>query len=105
MQQRLVHFERLIGRRVLDQAGRTVGRVEDLRIEPDGEDYIVTEFILGPPGHWSRFRGFLAQLPPLRVFGWGLPRPRLIPWQQIDLTSLETPRLRPTETAAPAAGR
>jgi sporulation protein YlmC with PRC-barrel domain len=105
MPRRIVRLQRLLGRRVLDPAGRTVGRIEDLRVEPDGEDYVVTEFILGPPGRWSRFRGFLAQLPPLKLFGWGLGRPQFIPWQQIDLSNIKTPRLRPPEKAAPAAGR
>jgi hypothetical protein len=27
--------------------GRPIGRIEDVRVEPDGDDYLVTAFLLG----------------------------------------------------------
>jgi len=44
---RLVRVEDLIGQRVRDRSGRVVGHIEEIRAEPRGERYEVTEYHLG----------------------------------------------------------
>jgi sporulation protein YlmC with PRC-barrel domain len=80
-------FETLVGRTVRNQHGRAIGRIEDVRVEPDGEDYVVTEFVLGPLEWIPRLRRFLGQLPTLRGMGLGRGHEmRPIPWRWIDLS-------------------
>jgi hypothetical protein len=44
---RLVRVEDLIGQRVRERSGRIIGRIEEIRAEPRGDRYEVTEYHLG----------------------------------------------------------
>jgi sporulation protein YlmC with PRC-barrel domain len=103
MKQRDVKFEDLIGTIVHNQSGRPIGRIEDARIEPDGEDYLITEFLLGPLERLPRLLAFFGEVPTLRALGIGRER-RLRPfrWHWIDLSDPECPRL--VETGGEAEG-
>src|SRR5213592_1420287 len=79
--QREVRFEDLIGKTVRNQYGRPIGRIQDARIEPDGGDYLVTDFLLGPLERVPRLLAFFGQLSTLRALGIGRSRrPRPVPW-------------------------
>lgn len=89
-----LRFESLIGAEVRNSSGRIIGRIEDARIEPDGEDYIITHLILGPVEPLRRLRGFLGELPTFRALRIGQHRDwRLLPWHWFDLTDPERPVL------------
>jgi sporulation protein YlmC with PRC-barrel domain len=89
-----IRFEDLIGRVVQNEHGRPIGRIEDLRVEPDGEDYLVTDFLLGPLEWFARLLAFAGQVPTLRVLGIGRERRiRAIPWHWMDLSDPERPVL------------
>ena len=45
-----VRFEDLIGKVVRNSHGRPIGCLEDARMEPDGEEYVITHFLVGPLG-------------------------------------------------------
>jgi hypothetical protein len=95
MAHREVRFEDLLGKMVRNQYGRPIGRIEDARIEPEGEDYLVKEFLIGPLGRLPRLLAFMGQLPTLRA--WGLGRKsqvRPIPWHWLDLSDPARPVLR-----------
>ena len=95
MAHRAVRFEDLLGKMVRNQYGRPIGRIEDARIEPEGEDYLVKEFLIGPLGRLPRLLAFMGQLPTLRA--WGLGRKsqvRPIPWHWLDLSDPARPVLR-----------
>jgi sporulation protein YlmC with PRC-barrel domain len=95
MPQREVRFEDLIGKTVRNQHGRPIGRIEDARIEPDGDDYLVTDFLLGPLERLPRLLAFFGELPTLRALGIGRTRrPRPVPWHWLDLANPERPVLR-----------
>ena len=80
-----IYLEDLLGRRVLAQDGRSVGRIEELRAERRGHEYELTEYLLGP--------GALAErLSIRRLFGHA-PRTYVVRWNQIDLTTPARPRL------------
>jgi hypothetical protein len=92
---REVAFEDLIGRTVRSAAGRPVGRIEDIRVEPEGEDYVVREIVLGELGLRARLYGMAAQVPTFRSLGLGgRYRTRAIPWNWLDLSDPEQPRFK-----------
>ena len=89
-----VRFEHLMGKRVRNPHGRVIGRIEDARIEPEGEDYGITHFLIGPADRLAQIRAFLGELPTLRSVGIGNERDlRPFPWHWIDLTDPERPVL------------
>ena len=89
-----IRFEDLVGKVVQNEHGRPIGRIEDLRVEPDGEEYVVTEFLLGPLERLPRLLAFVGQLPTVRALGVkGQRQLRPIPWEWIDLSDPMRPRL------------
>jgi len=84
-----VHFELLLGRKVLDPEGRRVGRILAVRAEPAGEDYVVREYLLGTAALLTRL-GISAG----RLFGLPVHRePTRVPWDRMDLKDPKKPRL------------
>jgi len=87
-----VHVESLLGRRVYDRDGEVVGRIEEFRIdEVDGET-VVVEFHAGPAALLERLGGAALRLPFLRAIPF-VRREYLIPWQVMDLSKPDRPRL------------
>ncbi|HET9210938.1 MAG TPA: hypothetical protein VFR03_11100 [Thermoanaerobaculia bacterium] len=85
-----VHFELLLGRKVVDPEGRRVGRILAVRAEPEGEDCVVREYLLGTAALLTRLgisAGRMVGLPVRR-------EPVRVPWDQMDLSDPERPRLR-----------
>jgi len=83
---RFIHLEDLLGRGVLAEDGRRVGRIEEIRAERRGDDYEVTEYLLGP--------GALVERLSIvhRLLG-RQPRMSVARWNQIDITAPGRPRL------------
>jgi hypothetical protein len=82
-----VRFEDLIGVTVRNTYGRPIGCIEEIRVEPEGEDYLVKDFLIGPVERIPRLLGFFSQLPTLRAFGIRhQQRLRPFPWRWIDLS-------------------
>lgn len=91
-------FEDLIGKMVRNSYGRPVGRIEDARVHPDGEDYLITHFLLGPLAPFHRVMAFFGEVPTLRSLGIGSDRQRRpLPWHWFDLSDPERPVLTPAE--------
>jgi hypothetical protein len=84
-----VHFELLLGRVVRDPDGKKAGRILAVRAEPEGEDCVVTEYLLGTAAMMNRL-GISAK----RLLGWPIRRkPLSIPWDLLDLRNPKKPRL------------
>jgi sporulation protein YlmC with PRC-barrel domain len=87
-----IRLEQLIGRRVVDGRGRVVGRLEEVHAEREEGEWIVREFVLGVGGLVERLAAgdLVASL-----LGRFAPEPRrhVVPWDAIDLTDAERPRL------------
>ena len=95
MASREIRLEELLGRVVRTAAGRPVGRIEDLRAHPEGEDFVVREVVLGALGVRARLFDLAAQLPTLQALGLGgRYRTRAIPWHWLDLSDPERPRFK-----------
>ena len=98
MAQRAAKFEDLVGKTVRNQHGRPIGRIEDARIEPEREEYFVSEFLIGPLEWLPRLLAFMGELPTLRELGLGRKSQlRPIPWHWIDLSDPERPVLTATD--------
>ena len=86
-----VRLDALLGRMVVDADGRKVGRILSVMGEREGGKCFVTEYRLGADALLSRLGIVTARLV-------GLPfqhEPKRIPWQKMDLSDPEHPRLKP----------
>ncbi len=84
-----VHLELLLGCVVRDPDGKKAGRILEVRAEPEGEERVVTEYMLGAAALRARL-GLTAG----RLFGWPVRRePLCIPWDLLDLRDPGKPRL------------
>ena len=83
MSARKIHFELLLGRKVRDPEGVSVGRIFSAHAELDGKDCVIREFLLGPGALLTRFGIPFRRWAPVRV-----------PWDLLDIADPEHPRLR-----------
>lgn len=89
-----LRFEHIIGKQVRNSHGRVIGRIEEARIEPDGEDYVITHFLIGRVERLAQVRAFLGELPALRSVGIGKERDlRPFPWDWFDWSDPDRPLL------------
>jgi len=101
-----LHVERVLGRRVLALNGRSAGRLEEVRVEKHGSGFVVTEYHIGPAALLERL-----SVHALRVLGAHPRRTFAVPWDKLDLSDPERPRLLcpveelrpPADAPAPAA--
>jgi hypothetical protein len=84
---RELRLDRLIGRRVLGANNRTVGRLEEVRAEQQGDVCEVTGYVIGTAGLLERLHVGVKVVLGRRVGGY------LARWDQIDLDAPERPRL------------
>jgi hypothetical protein len=79
-----VRLEDFLGRPVHDASGREMGRLEELRVEREGDGLAVVEFLV-------RTAGWLERLS-LGAFGLSRFRGYVVPWQCMDLSVPGKPR-------------
>src|SRR3954451_15643681 len=98
MPKRRLHLELLLGHQVLDVDGKPVGRIEELVARRDGDACYIKAYVLGREGLAERMS--VAGLSSLLVGFLGArrqsPPGHRVPWNQMDLTDAEQPRLRCT---------
>jgi hypothetical protein len=90
---REIQVQRLLGRKARDVDGRVAGRVEELVVKKDGDEYVVLEFHLGPAAAFERIAAVAGQLPLLKHIPLGARVVCRVRWDQMDLTDLEHPRV------------
>jgi hypothetical protein len=83
-----VRLDLLMGHRVRDVEGRVVGRLEEVRMERRGADWVAVEFHLGAGAALERYSASVFGLPRNAQRGWAAT------WEQMDWTEPRTPRLR-----------
>jgi hypothetical protein len=83
-----IRLDRLLGRRVLAGNNRSIGRLEEFRVEPSGNSWIVTDYVIGVGGLVERLGLGIRLIVGGRSGGY------LAHWDQIDLTDPDRPRLR-----------
>jgi hypothetical protein len=95
--EREVRGELLLGRRVLGPGGRVDARIEEIVLEPRGDDYVVREYLSGPEGFLEEIFVLAVGVPLLRSIPFLSRRIRRRPiqWNWLDLSNPDAPRLHP----------
>jgi sporulation protein YlmC with PRC-barrel domain len=90
-----VKLELLLGRRVVDVEGVTVGRIEEVLADVEGDELLVTEYHVGRYGLFERLSIFHIGSGLLRYLGGRAQsaKPYRVPWDKLDLSEPEHPRL------------
>jgi sporulation protein YlmC with PRC-barrel domain len=90
-----VKLELLLGRRVVDINGARVGRIEEVLADREGDELLVTHYLIGRYGLFERFSILHVGIGLLRYLGSRSQsaHPHRIPWDQLDLSDAEQPRL------------
>lgn len=83
-----LYADLLAGRHVRDASGTTIGRIADIVAKKDGEEFVVSHYLVGPHAWIHRFA----------VHGLGLRLRGLawiyrVEWDQLDLSDPDHPRL------------
>lgn len=94
---REVHLELLLGKGVLDSKNQLIGRIEEVRAEQQGNEWIIKEYLIGNAALLERLSAWTIGLKILRLLGARkIYGGYSVPWDKLDLTDLEKPRLRCT---------
>lgn len=92
-----VHLELLLGKSVVDQAGKPVGRIEEVRAEQQGDEWVIHEYLIGTAALLERLSAWTIGLGILHLLGARkIHGGYKIPWENLDLSDPEHPRLRCT---------
>lgn len=90
-----IHLELLLGKQVLDSTGKAIGRIEEVRAEPQGEDWVVQEYLIGYVAILERLSAWTIGLGILHLLGARkIHGGYTVPWEKLDLTNPDQPRLR-----------
>jgi hypothetical protein len=94
MTARELHLELLLGKQVLDLNDRPIGHLEEVVAEQQGEDWVITAYLIGPIALIERLSAWTLGLALLRMLGaqkWH--QGYRIPWDRLDLSDLDHLRL------------
>jgi hypothetical protein len=83
-----LRLDRLIGRMVVGPGQKRIGRLEEVRVERKGDDFVVTSYVLGRVGALERLGLGVRLVIGLRRAGGYVAR-----WDQIDISDVKHPRL------------
>ena len=96
-----VRLELLLGRRVRDTHGRSIGRIKEVRSERRDGEWVVVEFLVGRYALFERLAASSLARAILHSGRVSRGRPGRIGWDEIDLSDPADPRLRvPAERLA-----
>ncbi len=94
MAAREIHLELLLGKQVLDSTGKPIGRLEEVRAEQQGDEWVIQEYLIGSAALLERLSAWTIGLRLLHLLGarkiYGSYRVR---WDKLDLSDPEHPRL------------
>lgn len=94
MTNREIHLELLLGKQVLDRTGRPVGRIEEVRVQQQGDEWVIQEYLLGTAALLERLSAWRIGLAIMRCFGARkIHSSYSVPWNKLDLTDPEHPCL------------
>ena len=93
MANREVRIEMLLGRRVLDSTGKSVGRIEEVIAERQGDEWVVREYLVGSAALLHRLSALDIGRALLGLFRAKENAGYRVPWDKLNLTDLEKPCL------------
>jgi hypothetical protein len=95
MTRRVLHLERLLGRKVYDRDGLCAGRIEEIRAQRAGDHLLVHECILGSAGLSERLSITGVSVFLLRLLGGrSASRTHQVGWDDLDLSDLNRLRIK-----------
>ncbi len=94
MPQQKVQIQSLLNRRVITLNGRRIGRLEEIRIEQRGEEYVVSEYLVGTFALFERLSAWSIGSAALRALRLTRKdRGYRVHWDQLDISDPIHPRL------------
>jgi len=93
MEQGEIHVEIVVGRKVVDATGRPLGRLEEIVIEREGDEWVVREYLVDGYGAGERFAGWTIARAMFHVLPVIEGRRRRVPWHLMDFSDPEQPRV------------
>src|SRR5947208_1081288 len=97
MPKRFIHLELLIGKKVTDNQGAPVGRIEEVHARTENAQTLVTEYVLGEEGLMQRLSISGVSMFFLRLLGAARSLAKSsqhVPWHLMDLSDPQSPKLR-----------
>jgi len=88
-----VNLELLLGRKVLQTDGKNAGRLHEIVAEQRGDEWVITEYHIGPTALLSRLSAFHLAAPLFRLLGADKDAGRRVPWDKLDLSDPDRPAL------------
>lgn len=85
-------LEDFLGQPVYDADGHEIGRLHEVRVEREGDELIVVDYLVGPAGWLERFSLSGIGREVLAIFGLKRSRGYVVPWQRMDLGVPGRPR-------------
>ena len=89
-----IHLELLLGKKVLDSEGKSVGRIEEVIAVQQGDEWVIQEYLIGFIGLLHRFSARDLSRALLRMFRVKEDTGYRVPWDKLDLTDPDNPRLK-----------
>lgn len=89
-----INAELLLGKNVLTLNDTRAGRIEEIRIVLEKGDCFVTDYLIGSYAVLERLAAFAVGRAVLSLFDSILKSSYIVPWDKLDLSQPERPRLR-----------
>jgi sporulation protein YlmC with PRC-barrel domain len=89
-----INVELLIGRKVHDVDGEKVGRIEEFKVELDEESCVLDSYLIGSSALIERLAAWTLVRPISRALHGRFYSLYRVPWQDMDLSDPQHPRLR-----------
>lgn len=92
-----IHLELLLGKPVFDAEDYRIGRIEEVRVEQQGDEWVIQEYLVGSIAILERLSAWSLGLSLLHLMGARkIHGGYRVPWDKLDLENLDRPRLRCT---------
>jgi sporulation protein YlmC with PRC-barrel domain len=88
-----VHIEMLLSKRVVDKEGKAAGRIEEVRAEEQGGEWVVKEYHIGAAALFERLSAMSLGSAVASLLGGKGSGGYKVPWDKMDLSDPEKPRL------------
>lgn len=89
-----LHLELLLGKQVRDAKGNSIGRIEEIRAEPQGDEWVIHEYLIGVAAIVERLSARTIGLGVLHLLSArNIHEGFCMTWDKLDLTDPDHPRL------------